>query len=171
MHTVRGLDDSAMRSSLSAVLVLCFAGVAVGSACPHPDSAPLDAGSAPIDSGLKDGGENADDAGHPQALDCHSDGGSVITIKGFGYYPEDIDVDAGATLCLHNIDNTFHTVTSEAKLGNFQIGSVNNVSFNSGAFQGDKTLTLSESAPSGTVVPYFCLPHGASMGEGRIHIR
>ena len=107
-------------------------------------------------------------------------GGFVLTIGGMAFTPLDFTVDAGTRITVRNTDtNTQHTVTSEAADNAFTFGAVNGVSFDvtvpaatgsSGGTPGEATFNIPSDAPSGTVVPYFCNIHKASMATPNGHI-
>ena len=56
-----------------------------------------------------------------------------------------------------------HSVTSEATVGAFTLGSVAGISFDTQPFTGTVTFTLPATAVNGTVVPYFCTVHKNTM--------
>jgi plastocyanin len=95
---------------------------------------------------------------------------NTITISSFVYSPANLSVKPGATITVVNRDTDQHSVTSTTSASSFTPGAVNGVSFDTGAFKGTTTLTISASAPPGTVVPYFCVPHGSMMGHGTLTI-
>jgi plastocyanin len=95
---------------------------------------------------------------------------NTITIQSFAYRPANLSVKPGATITVVNRDTDQHSVTSSASDTSFTPGEVNGVSFDTGAFNGTTSFTISASAPPGTVVPYFCVPHGSMMGRGTITI-
>lgn len=100
----------------------------------------------------------------PGASPAPTGQGFFITISGMSFSPLDLHVPAGATVTVVNQDGaTAHSVTSEARPGAFTPGAVSGVSFDTGSFAGTKTFTLPASAPSGTVIPYFCTVHGSTM--------
>jgi len=105
---------------------------------------------------------------------CGGSGGSnnpnAITIQSFVYSPANLTVKPGATVTVVNRDNDAHSVTSTPSETSFTPGAVNGVSFDTGAFHGTTTFTISATASPGTVVPYFCVPHGSMMGHGSITI-
>jgi plastocyanin len=106
---------------------------------------------------------------------CGTSGGSnnnpnTITIQSFAYSPANLSVKPGTTITVVNRDSDQHSVTSTTSDTSFTPGAVNGVSFDTGAFNGTTTFTLSASAPPGTVVPYFCVPHGSMMGHGTITV-
>lgn len=98
---------------------------------------------------------------------------AVITIQNFRFSPDNLEVAPGATVTVTNMDSAEHSVTSQAKEGDFTKGAVNGVSFDTGEFaSGSRTFTIPANAPSGTVVPYFCTEHKSGMANtGRITIR
>ena len=97
----------------------------------------------------------------------------VITIANFTFSPDNLVVPAGATVIVRNQDTAPHSVTSQARQGDFVAGAVNGVSFDSGAFSsGERTITIPTGAASGTVIPYFCKVHLSGMrNNGQITIQ
>src|SRR5690242_8529523 len=65
-------------------------------------------------------------------------------------------------ITVKNLDGTAHTVTSESNTGDFSPGGVAGVSFDTGNLPGGQTtsVTIPGTAPSGTVIPYYCVVHG-----------
>jgi len=101
-------------------------------------------------------------------------GGSqyAITISNFTFSPQNLTVPAGATVTVTNMDSAPHSVTSESAPGMYVAGAVNGVSFDTGIFSDTATFTIPAGAPSGTVVPYFCIVHKAGMrNQGQITIQ
>ena len=98
---------------------------------------------------------------------------ATITIQSFKYNPADLSVAAGSTITVKNLDAVPHTLTSEAKVGDFTPGAVAGVSFDTGtiASGGSATITIPASAVSGTVIPYFCAVHLKTMGTGQITVK
>lgn len=92
-------------------------------------------------------------------------GQAVITISAYAYSPTHLIVNPGDTVTVMNGDSAPHSVTSEASAGNYTRGSVNGVSFDTGAFTGTRSFTIPSTAPHGTVVPYYCTVHGAMMAN------
>jgi plastocyanin len=89
--------------------------------------------------------------------------GFYITISGMAFSPLDLHVPPGATVTVINMDGIAHSVTSEASVDAFTVGSVAGVSFDTGQFTGLRSFGVGASAPNGTVVPYFCTAHRAAM--------
>jgi plastocyanin len=89
--------------------------------------------------------------------------GYYITISGLRFSPLDLVVPPGATVTVLNKDNMEHSVTSEASASAFTPGAVAGVSFDTGVFVGQKSFTISASAPEGTVIPYYCRNHLSTM--------
>ena len=86
--------------------------------------------------------------------------GFNLTITGLAYSPLNLHVPPGGTVTVTNADTTQHSVTSEASPNSYVPGSVSGISFDTGAFgAGTKTFTIPSSAPSGTVVPFYCTVH------------
>lgn len=100
----------------------------------------------------------------PAAAPAPSGPGFFITISGMAFSPLDLHVPAGASVTVLNQDgSTAHSVTSEATQNAFAPGAVSGVSFDTGLFTGTKTFTIPATAPSGTVIPYFCMNHRSAM--------
>ena len=91
--------------------------------------------------------------------------GFVITIAALRYSPLNFSVPPGATITVQNNDpGMIHSVTSEASVGAYRPGGVNGVTFDTGAFgDGTRTIQIPASAPAGTVVPFYCTAHLATM--------
>lgn len=96
--------------------------------------------------------------------------GFTITIRGMTFSPAELDVPAGATISVVSVNETYHTVTSEAKEGDFLEGGVAGVHFDTGDFDTVATITIPADAPNGTVIPYFCKDHHAMMNPASIKI-
>lgn len=97
---------------------------------------------------------------------------AVITIEDFTFIPDNLQVMPGTTVRVINRDAAPHSVTSESTEGSFTPGAVNGVSFDTGSFNGERTFTVPASAPSGTVVPYFCTVHlGGMRNTGHITVQ
>ncbi len=98
--------------------------------------------------------------------------GATITIRAYAFDPANLVVAAGTTITVVNMDSVPHSVTSESAAGQYAPGPVNGVSFDTGAFTGQRTLTIPASAPKGTVVPYYCTVHKSMMaGSGQITVQ
>ncbi len=89
--------------------------------------------------------------------------GFYISISNMAYSPLNLNAPPGATVTAINDDGIPHTVTSEATSGAFTPGGVAGVSFDTGSFTGETSFSLPASAPNGTVIPYFCQVHKATM--------
>ena len=132
-------------------------------------------GGAPGTGGTATGGMTM--GGFPSTGGTSSTGGTggmtyTITIQNFAYSPSNLDVPPGATVTVVNRDTAPHSVTSESAVGNFTPGAVNGVSFDTGNFgAGTRTFAISPSAPSGTVVPYYCAVHLSTMPQGTVTIQ
>lgn len=104
-----------------------------------------------------------------------SDGAALaITIKDFAYSPANLDVKAGSVVTVRNEDAAPHTVTSEAKVGDFKPGSVAGVQFDTGSISAgaSATFVVPASAATGTEVPYYCTFHTSGMkNSGKITVR
>lgn len=97
---------------------------------------------------------------------------STITIRGYAYSPTNLTVAPGTTITVVNLDSVSHSVTSESAAGQFTPGAVNGVSFDTGLFTGQHAFTVPNSAPSGTVIPYYCTSHKSMMAtRGQITIQ
>ena len=114
--------------------------------------------------------------------------GPQIRISNLTFSPSELTVDAGATIVLINTDGANHSVTSEPADNVFDAGSVAGVSFDSGAIPaatgggggvyggggtstpGRATISIPASAPSGTVIPFFCRFHTSMMTPANGHI-
>ncbi len=89
--------------------------------------------------------------------------GFFISITNLTWSPVNLRAPPGATVTVINNDATTHSVTSEASLNAFTPGSVAGVSFDTGAFTGTKTFVLPSNASNGTVIPFYCTVHVATM--------
>ncbi len=89
--------------------------------------------------------------------------GYYITISGMRFSPLNLSVPPGGTVTVLNDDSVEHSVTSEASAGAYTPGAVAGVSFDTGLFVGQKSFTISSTAPEGTMIPYYCRNHMASM--------
>ncbi len=90
--------------------------------------------------------------------------GYQITISNLSYSPLNLNVPPGATVNVVNNDSMAHSVTSEAAQNDFTPGTpVQGVSFDTGAFTGQKSFTIPSSAPDGSVIPYYCSVHKGTM--------
>lgn len=115
--------------------------------------------------------------------------GPMIVIQGYAFSPAELTVDAGTTIAIVNRDSMAHTVTSETQDNDFVAGAVNGVSFDTGPVQPTSdpggggggygylrgatagvSITIPASAPSGTVIPFFCSTHTSSMATPNGHI-
>ena len=106
-------------------------------------------------------------------------GGVVVTIGGMAFTPLDFTVDAGTQITLRNTDTTVHTMTSEAADFDYAPAAVAGVSFDvqvpaatssSGGIPGEASFQIPGTAPSGTVIPYYCSIHKGSMTTPNGHI-
>jgi plastocyanin len=96
----------------------------------------------------------------------------VITISALRYSPLNLSVPPGATITVVNDDGMPHSVTSEATLGAYVRGAVAGISFDTGEFSsGQKTIQIPETAPTGTVIPFYCTSHLATMATPNGTIR
>ena len=96
-----------------------------------------------------------------------SNSANTITIANYTYTPSNLSVPAGTTVTVVNRDGTNHSLTSQSALGNYTPGAVNSVQFDTGPFAGTANFTISSTAQVGTVIPYFCTVHKATMGMGQ----
>jgi plastocyanin len=99
--------------------------------------------------------------------------GFFISIRNMTFTPLSLDVPPGATVTVLNDDGIGHSVTSEATANAFTPGGVDVVTFDTGVFTGQRSFTIPSSAQEGTVVPYYCQVHRATMvtPTGTITIR
>jgi plastocyanin len=131
----------------------------------------LSSGLLACSSGTSGGGNNSS-AGGNSGIDAAGTGPYTITIQSFAYDPLNIDVPAGETLWVVNKDVEAHSVTSESKLGDYALGAVNGVQFDTGSI-GTNTglpITLPVSATPSTVVPYYCSLHKDTMPQGTVTV-
>ena len=124
----------------------------------------------------------------PPPGDGGGGGGAQITISNYTFSPADLTVDAGTVIHIVNNDGFSHTITSETADNVFAAGAVNGVSFDTGSIPAASTssggpygggstttpgtidLTIPATAPSGTVIPFFCNIHKGSMNTPNGHI-
>lgn len=99
--------------------------------------------------------------------------GYYITISSSRFSPLDLAVPPGGTVTVLNDDSMEHSVTSEATAGAFTPGGVSGITFDTGNFVGQRSFTIPATAPEGTVIPYYCRTHLASMAtpNGTITVR
>ena len=98
---------------------------------------------------------------------------ALVTIQSFMYAPLNFTVAPGATVTVQNMDSVPHSLTSEAATGNFTLGGVNGVMFDTGIILagGSAQITIPATAQSGTVIPFFCKVHTSAMPQGTITIQ
>jgi plastocyanin len=89
--------------------------------------------------------------------------GFTITISNLSFSPLNLHVPPGGTVTVVNQDSVVHSVTSEASPNAFTNGSVSGIAFDTGLFTGTRTFTIPANAPTGAVVPYFCMNHRGMM--------
>ena len=89
--------------------------------------------------------------------------GYYITISSMRFSPLNLAVPPGKTVTVLNDDSMEHSVTSQTTAGSFTPGAVAGVSFDTGNFVGQRSFTIPSTAPEGTVIPYYCRTHLASM--------
>lgn len=114
------------------------------------------------------GGSSSDDGGGDNLP-----AGFYITISGMRFAPLDLAVPPGATITVLNRDSEVHSVTSQSAPSTFTPGGVAGVTFDTGLFLNQATLTIPAGAPEGTVIPYYCKSHLQLMAtpNGTITIR
>jgi plastocyanin len=112
------------------------------------------------------------------ATDAGADSGvsavaTHVTIQSFMYTPLQFTVAAGGSVTVQNNDSVPHSLTSEAAMGNFTLGAVNGVTFDTGIIPagGNATFIIPATAPSGTVIPFFCKVHTSAMPQGTITVQ
>lgn len=101
-------------------------------------------------------------------------GGPTITVKDFAFSPANLEVKAGSTVTVNNGDGVPHTVTSEAKAGDYKPGGVAGVQFDTATIgaSGSATFVVPASATTGTEVPYYCAIHTSGMkNTGKITVK
>ena len=88
-----------------------------------------------------------------------------VLIQNLAFMPNTFTVAPGATVNVHNVDTVQHTMTSESTAGALTPGGVAGVMFDTGLIApgGSAMITIPANTPSGTVVPFYCQVHGASM--------
>lgn len=90
--------------------------------------------------------------------------GFVITIAGLRYSPLNFSVPPGATIVVQNNDGMLHSVTSEATVGAYTPGGVAGITFDTGQFSsGTRAIQIPSTAAAGTVIPFYCTAHLATM--------
>lgn len=159
---------------------VAFAGLAV--ACdtgfsttplPNQDGGIVDAGvpdAGVPDAGVPDAG--VPDAGVPDAGVPDAGATASLSIAGFAFNPVDMTVAPGTVITVTNNDSTAHTVTSQSADNSFTPGGVNGVQFDTGILGpgASAQITIPSTAPSGTVVPYYCAIHTSTMATPNGHI-
>ena len=141
----------------------------------------LDGGTQPdastaLDASSANDGGNHNDAGHDAGstdagtadgggADGGNNGPFVVNIQLFTFNPTNLTVPPGATVTVNNLDTAPHTATSQTVAGQFTLGAVNGVQFDTGMIAAGQsaTFTIPANAPHGTVVPYFCDVHKGAM--------
>jgi plastocyanin len=133
-----------------------------------PDAGPPDAGTP--DSGSVDSG--TPDAGTPDAGTDAGTSEATLDISGYTFSPSELTVDPGTVITVTNSDSIPHTVTSESADDAFTPGAVDGVSFDTGTLGGhaSTTITIPETAASGTVIPFYCGIHTSMMSPANGHI-
>jgi len=90
--------------------------------------------------------------------------GFVIVITGLRYSPLNLSVPPGATIVVLNDDGMLHSLTSEASVGAYTPGPVNGIAFDTGPFaSGTRAIQIPSNAATGTVIPFYCTVHLATM--------
>jgi plastocyanin len=124
------------------------------------------------------GGAIGSTGGSGGTADAGADSGvsataSHVTIQSFMYAPLNFTVAAGASVTVQNNDSVPHSLTSEAAMGNFALGAVNGVMFDTGIIPagGTATFTIPANAPSGSMIPYFCKVHTSAMPQGMLTVQ
>ncbi|HUK65755.1 MAG TPA: hypothetical protein VLV17_02925 [Anaeromyxobacteraceae bacterium] len=100
---------------------------------------------------------------HPEIATTGGASGYLITIENLAFTPQHLEAPPGATVLVLNLDPFEHWVRSEAAPESYVFGAVNGVSFDTGPFESATAFSIPQSAPIGTVVPYYCQIHEASM--------
>lgn len=95
---------------------------------------------------------------------------NTIAISNYQYSPANLLVKPGTTVTVSNQDPMQHSLTSQNVMNAFRVGAVDGVQFDTGPFSGNATFTIPATATVGTVIPYFCTVHLATMGQGQITI-
>jgi plastocyanin len=98
---------------------------------------------------------------------------ALVTIQSFMYAPLNFTVAPGASVNVQNADSVPHSLTSESAVGNFALGAVNGVTFDTGIIPagGTASFTIPLTASPGTVIPFFCKVHTSMMPQGTITIQ
>lgn len=126
-------------------------------------------------SGTTDAGTPVSDAG--PSTDGGPNDGTTILIQSFAYSPASLTVPAGTSITVINKDNDVpHSLTSESAMNKYTAGAVSGVSFDTGVITGSTagtsaTIVIPSTAPSGTVVPFFCRVHTNMMPQGTITVQ
>jgi len=101
--------------------------------------------------------------------------GYYITISGMAFPVATLEAPAGATITVVNQSAMGHTVTQEAALDAFTLGSLPGTTpFDTGLFPaGTRTFPLPTGLADGTVLYYYCRTHTSLMvpSTGTITIR
>lgn len=88
------------------------------------------------------------------------------------FSPLSLEVAPGAVVVVRSLDAGMpHSVTSQNAPGSYTPGGVGGVSFDTGAFVGERTISIPASAAPGTTVPYYCSTHGSTMATPNGEIR
>jgi len=96
-----------------------------------------------------------------------------VTIMSFMYMPDQFTVAPGGTVTVHNNDSVPHSLTSESAAGNYTLGAVAGVTFDTGIIPAgaSASFTIPATAPSGTMIPFFCKVHTNTMQQGMITVQ
>ncbi len=104
--------------------------------------------------------------------------GYYIAIQNMAFEPANLNVPPGATVTVLTRDALAHSVTSETAPNAFDGATaagagVGGVTFDTGAFTGQRSFRIPSNAPEGTVIPYYCTVHMGSMAtpNGTLTIR
>jgi plastocyanin len=136
------LEVAAVSALMMLLLAACGGGGSTGSPNPSPSPAPGASGEA------------------------------VLTIQNMAFSPANLAVTPGQTVRVRNLDAMTHSVTSQSAPNTFQPGAVAGISFDTGAFTGERTFVIPSSAAVGTLVPYYCITHpGAMANTGVLTVR
>jgi plastocyanin len=112
------------------------------------------------------------DGGTPSPAPSPPSGEAVLTIQNFTFTPANLAVRPGQTVRVRNLDAMAHSVTSQSEPNTFRPGAVAGISFDTGAFNGERTFVMPTTAAAGTLIPYFCTVHPGGMANtGVITVR
>ena len=103
-----------------------------------------------------------DDGGTPPGEPGEASGFRIV-ISGNRFAPLRLEVSPGATVSVRNMDSMPHSVTSQSAPGTFRPGAVAGISFDTGAFVGERSIVIPATAAVGTEIPYYCSTHLGTM--------